>query len=75
MIIRVKEQNAESKRKFKVVDDYEMTMDCIGYCDTLSEVRKLANEWIDETDGECLILYYPLNEETGKYNTKLIKAL
>lgn len=53
-------------KKFKVYDMYEGKM-TIGYVDTLSEVKKLAREYYEETDGECSIWYAELNPETLKY--------
>ena len=54
-------------KKFKVYDLYEGPV-CIGYADTLNEVRKLAREEYDETDGERLICYVELDPVTQKYD-------
>lgn len=54
-------------KRFKVYDLYEAN-DCIGYADTLAEVKKIAREQYDETDGECDIFYAELNQATNKYD-------
>ena len=53
-------------KKYKVYDLYE-GKECIGYADTLKEVKKLAREQYNETDGECSIYYVELNQKTNKY--------
>jgi len=62
-------------KKYKVVDDYEMDWECIGYADTFGEIRKIAHERYLDTDSECAIYYYPLNEETGKYKRSEAKFM
>lgn len=42
---------------FKVYDDYDMNMELIGTADNLQEVKQLAKERYEDTDGECLIVY------------------
>lgn len=54
-------------KKYKVYDLYD-GKDCIGYADTLKEVKKLAREQYNDTDGECAIYYAELNQDTNKYN-------
>ena len=54
-------------KKYKVYDLYE-GKECIGYADTLSEVKKIARIQYDETDGECAIYYVKLNRDTGEYD-------
>lgn len=54
-------------KKFKVYDLYE-GVDCIGYADTYAEVRKIARQQYDETDGECMICYVKLDPVTQKYD-------
>lgn len=53
--------------KYKVVDLYE-DRDFLGYAENMTQVKKLAKKQHDDTDGECCIFYYPLDEKTGKYN-------
>lgn len=54
-------------KKYKVYDLYEFK-ECIGYADTMKEVKKLAREQYNATDGECAIYYAELNKDTNKYN-------
>lgn len=42
---------------YKVFDDYDMDMEFIGTADNIEEVKELARERYDETDGECCIVY------------------
>ena len=53
-------------KKYRVYDIYE-GKDVIGYADTLTEVKRIAREQIEDTDGECMVVYAELNPETGKY--------
>lgn len=53
-------------KKYKVYDLYDGKK-CIGYADTIKEVKKLAKEYYEETDGKCQIYYAELNRETNKY--------
>jgi len=53
-------------KKFKVVDLYD-GKETLGYADSLNEIKKIARKRLIETDGECQVFYYPLNDETGKY--------
>ena len=53
-------------KKFKVYDLYEGKI-VLGYADNMQEVRKLAKEQYEATDGECAIFYAPLNPNTEKY--------
>ena len=64
-------------KKYKVYDLYDGKL-VLGYADTMKEVKKLAREQCRECDGECLIYYAELNEETNKYkfsSAKLLEAL
>lgn len=54
------------KKKYKVVDLTD-GRNFIGYADTLRQVKKIAKQWCEEVTEEANIYYYPLNEETGKY--------
>ena len=54
-------------KRFKVYDLYEGN-DCIGYADTLREVKKIARIQYDETDGECDIFFVELDQETQHYD-------
>lgn len=54
-------------KKFKVYDLYEDT-DCIGFADTVAEVRKIARQQYFDTDGECAICYVQLDPVTQKYD-------
>lgn len=53
-------------KRFKVYDLYNGI--CIGYADTLREVKKLARIQYTETEGECAIYYTELNRDTLKYD-------
>lgn len=53
-------------KKYRVYDIYE-GKDVLGYADTLTEVKRIAREQIEDTDGECMVVYAELNPETGKY--------
>lgn len=53
-------------KKYKVYDLYEFK-ECIGYANTIKEVKKIAREQYSATDGECQIWYAELNKQTQKY--------
>lgn len=53
-------------KKYKVYDLYEGKL-TLGYADNMQEVRKLAREQYEATDGECSVYYAELNPETNKY--------
>lgn len=53
-------------KKYKVVDIYE-GREFLGYADSMAEVKRLARGQVEDTDGECLVVFYSLNPETGKY--------
>lgn len=55
-------------KKYKVKDIYDGSIETLGYCETMGEVRKLAKERDKDTDGEFDVWYLTLNEKTGKYN-------
>lgn len=61
-------------KKFKVYDLYD-GKEFIGYADTMKEVRSLAREQYESTDGECSIFYAELNPETNKYRFSCAKFL
>ena len=42
---------------YKVWDDYDANMELIGSADTIGEVKELARERYNDTDGECYIVY------------------
>ena len=44
------------KRKYKVYDLYDYK-ETLGYVDNMREVRRLAAQQYDDTDGECCIYY------------------
>lgn len=54
------------KKKYRVYDLYDYK-EILGYADTMKEVKRLAEERYNDTDGECDIWYAELNEETQKY--------
>ena len=56
-------------KKFKVYDMYDGP-ECIGYADTYQEVRKIARQQYDDTDGECMICYEKLDPVSQKYDRK-----
>ena len=61
-------------KKYRVYDIYE-GKDTIGYADTLTEVKRIAREQIEDTDGECMVVYAELNPETGKYRFSAYKEV
>lgn len=54
------------KPKYRVYDIYE-EKEAIGYADNIQGVRKIKRERIEDTDGECCVVYAELNPENGKY--------
>ena len=52
-----------------------LTFFCIGYADTLDEVKKLARAEYDETGGECTIYYLEFDSVTKKYPRETAKFL
>lgn len=61
-------------KKIKIYDLYE-GKETVGYCDTLKEAKKIARQWEEDTDGECIIVYAKLNNETEKYRFSEYKEL
>lgn len=53
-------------KKFKVYDLYD-GKETLGYVDSMAEIRALARQRVNDTDGECAIFYAELNPETNKY--------
>lgn len=53
-------------KRYKVYDLYDGKQ-TIGYADTMQEIKRLARQQYDDTDGECAIYYAELNPETLKY--------
>lgn len=53
-------------KRYRVYDLYEGKQ-IIGYADTLQEIKRLARQQYDDTDGECAIYYAEFNQETLKY--------
>lgn len=62
------------KPKYKVYDIYDLT-EVLGYCNTIAEVKDLARQRIEDTDGECECVYAELNPETGKYKFSAYKEI
>lgn len=61
-------------KKYKVKDVYEGT-EVLGYVNNIREVKKLAKQRYEDTDGECLIEYRVLNILTLKYdNPQILKT-
>ena len=58
----------EKKKNFKVFDAYDDMLYCIGYANNIKEIKKLAKMQYEATDGECYIVYAPLNTINNKYN-------
>ena len=52
--------------KYKVYDLYEGKI-ILGHAKNMKEIKKLAREEYNATDGECDIYYAELNPETMKY--------
>jgi hypothetical protein len=61
-------------KKFKVYDLLD-EKETLGYADDMKEIKALAKERYEGTDGECQIWYAPLSEKTGKYNIAKIEML
>lgn len=61
-------------KKYKVVDLREFK-ETIGYANNLREIKKLAKEQYEETDGACSIFYYPMNKQTNRYEFSKRKFL
>lgn len=62
-------------KRFKVFDVYDFNVHCIGYADTLREVKRLARKEYEETDGECAIYYLELDPVSKKYKHETAKFL
>jgi len=43
---------------YQVIDCYEGDEELLGTVETLKEARKLKNERIDDTDGECDVIIF-----------------
>lgn len=37
------------------------------YNDNIAEMKKQAKDYLDECEGDCILIYRVLNYETGKY--------
>ena len=59
-------------RKYRVFDLYD-NFGSIGEADTLEEAQSLADQWEQETDGECELLIQRWSETYQTY--VLLKAL
>jgi hypothetical protein len=64
----------EKQKKYKVYDLCE-GKETLGYADNMTEIKAIAKERYDDTDGECQIWYAPLSIVTGKYNIAKIEML
>lgn len=53
-------------KKYKVYDIYE-GKETLGYADTMGEVKLMARDQAEATDGECCVVYAELNPDTGRY--------
>lgn len=53
-------------KKYKVYDLYE-SKETLGYADTMDEVKLMARDQAEATDGECYVVYAELNPNTGRY--------
>jgi hypothetical protein len=53
-------------KKYKVYDIYE-GKETLGYADTMDEVKLMARDQAEATDGECLVVCAELNPDTGRY--------
>lgn len=65
-------------KKYKVYDLYECEFgarEVLGYADNMKEIKRLAKERYNDTDGECDIWYAELNIETQKYKFSNAKHL
>lgn len=62
----------ENKPKYLVVDIKEWR-DVLGKVDTLKEVRGLCKERVNDTEGDCYVVYYELDEKTNKYSMESMK--
>lgn len=61
-------------KRYKVYDLYDGD-DFLGYADTIREIKKLAREEYEETDGECVIGYAELDPNTNNYKISELKLL
>lgn len=56
------------EKKIKVVDLYE-GYELIGKAKNLEEVKKISQNWFNDTDGECHLIYIEPDEK-DKYLKK-----
>ena len=54
----------EARKLYKTTDLYNSDK---WYSDSMAEMKKQAKEYIDECEGDCILIYRVLNYETGKY--------
>lgn len=47
--------------KYVVIDDYDNDLEVLGFADDQAGVKKLRDERIDDTDGECYLLWGTTN--------------
>lgn len=64
-------------KKYKVFDIYDgiEQRETLGYADNIKEIKQLAKERINDTDGECLIAYITLDITTSKYKLSTMEIL
>lgn len=60
-------------KRYKIIDTYEGYV-TIGYANTVTEVKGIATEFIEATDGECDIFVMTLNDEHQKYVRKSMQS-
>lgn len=63
----------EVKKKYKL-KDFE-NWDTIGFANTITELKKIAKEYLKECDYEACLVYLTLNEQKQKYSLKSQKFL
>lgn len=47
--------------------DYAEAYGVVDYYDTLDEIKEAADEWHEDTDGDCDLVFQEWNERLGGY--------
>lgn len=58
-------------KKYRLVDYYE-NYGIVGEYDTIEEMKKAAQNWLSETDGECKLRYQERCEKCGGYHKAIL---
>lgn len=53
-------------RKYEIIDVYE-DYEILGHADSMDDVRKIAEQRLADTDGECAVMIREYNPKSDRY--------